>query len=1186
MAAKPWRRLAKSDLRADKREASGAKVRAQTGRVATMKFERLRLTGFKSFCDQAEFRIEPGLTGVVGPNGCGKSNLVEAIRWVMGESSFKAMRGSGMEDVIFSGSGRRPSRNNAEVGLVLDNSDRRAPAAFNDSERIEVTRRIERDAGSTYRVNGKEVRARDVQLLFADASTGSRSPSLVRQGQIGEIIAAKPQARRLILEEAAGVSGLHSRRHEAELRLKGAEDNLVRVEDVLQQIDAQVDSLKRQARQANRYRDLAGSLRRQEALARLIAWREHEAAFAEARRRLDQDLIDVAERTRAQAEAAREQAIAAAALPSLREEEARRGAALHRISLARDALDAEEKRAREREAELERRIAQFAGDLQREEALIADAAGVMERLAAEEARLADEGARADDEAARASRAEEGAQGRLAGAESTLAEAQAAASDLAARRRALADAAGEEGRRLERLQAEYSAIERERSALGAAGFDDAEREAGAVKVAGLGEALASAEREAQAAEERHAQAREIEASRRAPLAEAERAAQKLETEARTLSKLLGSDSSGPWPRAVDAVSVARGYEAALGAALGDDLDASVDEAAPAHWSLIGPREDDPPLPAGADPLSQRVAAPPALARRLSQIGVAPRSDGKRLALELKPGQRLVSLEGDLWRWDGFVAAAEAPTAAARRLREKNRLGDLEREAEAARQAAAALSAEAASAADAVREAAAAEAEWRGQVRAARAASEAARDAFAQSERVRAQTLARRSAVEEGFARASAARDEAAERKTKAEAALSELGPGDDVALHLDEAREAAERARGAFAEARAAAQSLAREAQARSVRRDAIAAERSSWDQRLTKAEGRIAELAGRRAEAEREKTALDGAPADFARARRALADEHAQAEDARKDAADALALGETALADADRAARAALEAMSAAREARAASEERVENARVRGEELRHAIASELDCEPSGLAALAGHKDGAVLPGLAEVERKLDNLRQERERLGAVNLRADDELVEVLGARDKLIAERDDLTEAIKRLRGAIGTLNQEGRQRLIAAFDVVNGHFKDLFATLFEGGNAELQLIESDDPLEAGLELVAQPPGKKPQTLTLLSGGEQALTALALIFAVFLTNPAPICVLDEVDAPLDDYNVERFCDLIDAMRKRADTRFVAITHNPITMARMDRLFGVTMAEKGVSQAIGDLARGHCFRAPG
>ncbi|MGB7974544.1 MAG: AAA family ATPase, partial [Roseiarcus sp.] len=396
-----------------------------------------------------------------------------------------------------------------------------------------------------------------------------------------------------------------------------------------------------------------------------------------------------------------------------------------------------------------------------------------------------------------------------------------------------------------------------------------------------------------------------------------------------------------------------------------------------------------------------------------------------------------------------------------------------------------------------------------------------------------------------------------------------------------------RDRTAFAEARATAQSIARETAARATRRAAIAAERSSWDERRHHAQSRIAELTERKAEAERERAELADAPTDFSRTRRALADEHGHAESARKEAADALALAETSLADADRAARQALEAMSVAREQRAASEERVEGARARDEELKHAIASELDCEPAGLAALADHKADKPLPGGVEVERKLENLRQERERLGAVNLRADEELVELLASRDKLISERDDLTEAIKRLRSAIGTLNQEGRERLVAAFDVVNGHFRDLFSTLFEGGSAELQLIESEDPLEAGLELLAQPPGKKPQTLTLLSGGEQALTALALIFAVFLTNPAPICVLDEVDAPLDDYNVERFCDLLEEMRKRADTRFVAITHNPVTMSRMDRLFGVTMAERGVSQLVSvELAEAQEFAEAG
>ena len=1152
-----------------------------------MKFERLRLAGFKSFCDATEFRIEPGLTGVVGPNGCGKSNLVEALRWVMGESSYKSMRASGMDDVIFSGSGKRPSRNIAEVGLVLDNSDRRAPAAFNDAETIEVTRRIERESGSTYRVNGREVRARDVQLLFADASTGARSPAMVRQGQIGEIIAAKPQARRLILEEAAGVSGLHSRRHEAELRLKGAEDNVVRLEDVLKQIEAQIDSLRRQARQSTRYRALAQEIRRHEALARLIAWREHEAQFARAQSRLEADVREVAERTRAQGEAARLQAIAAADLPPLRDEEARAGAALHRLVLARDALAGEEKRAKERVAELERRIAQLAQDLQREEALIADAAHVMGRLTAEDETLAAEAAKSEDVKREAEERRARLEQRLASAEGALAEAQAASSDLNARRNALAAGLAEEARRLARFESEWAAIDRERAALRGAGADDAAFRAESEAVGTLGEALGRAEAEAVAAEAAHVEAREAEARSRGPLAEAERAAQRLETEARTLTKLLGSASSGPWPPVVDAVNVARGYEAALGAALGDDLEASTDVAAPTHWSHAERDHADPELPPGVEALASRVEAPPALRRRLAQIGVVGRAQGKSLAAMLRPGQRLVSKEGDLWRWDGFVSTAEAPTPAARRLVERNRLVDLSREAEAARQAAEVVRAQAARAQAALREAANAESAARQRARAARSACDAARDRLAATERRRAQTLSRLSALDEALARALTSRDEAAERKARSEAALKHLAPSDELALALERARAQAAQERAEFAEARAAAQTLAREAETREARRRAIAIEQGSWLERRAKAEAHIAEIAERRLAAQSELESLADAPVVFLQQRRELIARLDEAEAARKAAADARASAETALAEADRAARAALEAMGSAREARAASEERLEGARQGRETLLRAIATELDAEPAGLSALAGLTHGAAPPDAEVVERKLESLRQERERLGAVNLRADEELAEVAASRDRLIAERDDLTEAIKRLRHAIHNLNQEGRERLLAAFDVVNKHFGELFATLFEGGAAELQLIESDDPLESGLELLARPPGKKPQTLTLLSGGEQALTALALIFAVFLTNPSPICVLDEVDAPLDDYNVERFCNLLDEMRKRADTRFVTATHNPITMARMDRLFGVTMAERGVSQIVSvDLATAERFREAG
>ncbi|MFT4098611.1 MAG: chromosome segregation SMC family protein, partial [Rhodoblastus sp.] len=675
-----------------------------------MKFNKLRLVGFKSFVEPTEFHIEPGLTGVVGPNGCGKSNLVEALRWVMGENSYKNMRASGMDDVIFSGSGNRPARNTAEVGLVLDNSSRTAPAAFNDSELIEVTRKIEREAGSSYRVNSREVRARDVQLLFADASTGARSPALVRQGMIGEIISAKPQARRRILEEAAGVAGLHSRRHEAELRLKGAEENLTRLEDVMKQVDAQIDSLKRQARQASRYKSLASDIRKYEALVALSLHREASQTLADAERKLEADVREVAERTTQQAEAARLQAIAAHGLPGLRDAEARTGAALQRIALARETLEAEEKRAQERAAEIARRIEQISRDLEREKALIEDASQSIARLEAEDSELRELEESESDLRAEAAERAQMAEEKLAETERLLSDAQALLSDASARRASAEASLRDETQRLARFEAEITRVETEFAMIASSGSGEEEAQALAETLENLIEESAAAEERALLAEEAHAAAREKEAELRGPLTEADRKAQRLETEARTLSKLLDTNAGGLWPPVVEEMKVEKGYEAAIGAALGDDLEASANTSAPAHWAATD-ASGDPALPPGVTPLSQLVQAPPALARRLAQIGVVLRGEGPRLRGLLKPGQRLVSKEGDLWRWDGFTQGAEAPTPAARRLVEKNRLGDLTREAEAARREAEKLRAEAEAAQQALRAAAQTEQEAR-------------------------------------------------------------------------------------------------------------------------------------------------------------------------------------------------------------------------------------------------------------------------------------------------------------------------------------------------------------------------------------------------------------------------------------------------------------------------------------------
>ncbi|MGB3500430.1 MAG: chromosome segregation SMC family protein, partial [Mesorhizobium sp.] len=395
-----------------------------------MRFSRLRLLGFKSFVEPSEFVIEGGLTGVVGPNGCGKSNLVEALRWVMGESSYKNMRASGMDDVIFSGSATRPSRNTAEVTLFLDNTDRSAPPAYNDADELQVSRRIEREAGSNYRINGKEARAKDVQLLFADQSTGARSPSMVGQGRIGELIQAKPQARRALLEEAAGISGLHSRRHEAELRLRAAEQNLERLEDVVGELESQIESLKRQARQAARFKTLSADVRQAEATLLHLRWTLAKAQEAEAQSALSAATVLVAERAKEQMDAAKDQAVGAHHLPGLRETEAKAAAALQRLTIARTQVEEEAQRLRARHSELEKRIAQLDADIAREEQMVRDNAEILKRLDDEEANLRreDEGS-AERELEKRAALEEAAS-RLAlseGALSTLTSERAEAS---------------------------------------------------------------------------------------------------------------------------------------------------------------------------------------------------------------------------------------------------------------------------------------------------------------------------------------------------------------------------------------------------------------------------------------------------------------------------------------------------------------------------------------------------------------------------------------------------------------------------------------------------------------------------------------------------------------------------------------------------------------------------------------
>jgi chromosome segregation protein len=1137
-----------------------------------MKFARLRLSGFKSFVEPTDLEIKPGLTGVVGPNGCGKSNLLEALRWVMGESSYKSMRASGMDDVIFSGTSARPARNTAEVVVTMDNSDHSAPPMYNAEESIEISRRIEREAGSAYRINGKDSRARDVQLLFADASTGARSPALVRQGQISELISAKPQNRRKILEEAAGISGLHTRRHDAELKLRAAETNLTRLDDVTAQLESQLNSLKRQARQAIKYKDLSSEIRKFESASLYTAWREASGALEKCQAEFDEVVRLLAGFTRAVSEKTRQRDLAAEKLPKLRENETVRVAVLQRLTIEREGLEREEEQAGNRRRELEGRLAQIEQDLAREKEILGDVDGAIERLDGERKALSENQSGESQARTRAAHDMQQEADKLATAQEKADQAGSKLSEITARRASLERTISELQNRLERLTSEITTVtgQREKIMAESGGKQDLENLGAAVEAAVA--SAASLETSALSAESELKAAREAESTARKTFDEARSRSQKLTTEVQTLTKLLNVNDGDLWPPVIDALKVEPGFETALGAALGDDIDAPTDESAPVHWRQLEALDGKATLPQGVEPLSKFVSSPRALDRRLDHIGIVEAADGPRLQSQLLPGQRLVSKDGGLWRWDGFSAAADAPTAAAKRLAERNRLGSLQEESEQATQATNKARSDHEAARLAVEAAIKKDQQARSTWRTATQAVDQARGNLATRERSMSEQLQQASALEEAGRRVKDSKNEVAESLEIARTELAEIPDVSGLESQLQILRDKVNEARAAYSESRARHDGLEREARMRADRLRAIEAETRSWGERTEKANEQIAVLTGRREKTRQELADQADMPKAFEEKRKKLLSALADAEKQRKVVGDELAVAETALREAENILRTAETELGKTREQHARLEALSQAATERKSQCRQRIVETLECKPEEVIERA-QLDAENLPAQDVVEQKLTALRNQRERLGGVNLRAETEAVEVAENLDELVNERDDVISAVNKLRHGIGSLNKEGRQRLLEAFDTVNENFGQLFTRLFGGGKAQLQLVESDDPLEAGLEILANPPGKRPTTLSLLSGGEQALTAMALIFAVFLTNPSPICVLDEVDAPLDDHNVERFCNMLDAMLEKSETRFLIITHHALTMARMNRLYGVTMMERGVSQLV-------------
>ena len=1122
-----------------------------------MIFRSLKMAGFKSFAESAEVEIDSGLTGIVGPNGCGKSNIVEGLRWVMGESSARQMRGGEMDDVIFGGTEQRPARNLAEITLQLDNRHRQAPAEFNDVDELEITRKIERGKGSSYYVNAKPARARDVQLLFADTATGARSSGIVSQGRIGAIVGAKPVDRRTLIEEAANIRGLHARRHEAELRLRAAETNLERLDDVIAGLIEQRDSLRKQARQAARYRSVADRIRKAEAQFLLARWMAAEQDRDAATAALGAAKLDVGARAEIAARCATARSEIAASLPPLRTSEAEKAAEYQRLALGREELDREEARVTDALTQLANRQNQLTQDIARETSLLDDAKSAVARLADEAESLAVQIAEASPQQAAAKDVLEAARLTASQNEANLAEASAALRAAATTRHSLASRKQDIENRIQSANAALAQLSLETLLAEASQSDQAKQETEADFMAAKS-ALETAEQtltDANAAAESALNAKR----------DSESHMTRLQAEIDALQYLLADLGDHDAAPIADQLSVSDGMETALAGYLADELAAPVGSGNQGFWREGSKASLSPPD--GTMPLADFVTGAPALAASLAGVGVVDdASTAEALQFSLLPGQAIATKSGSLWRWDGFVRHANQSDKSAERIRQRRRLDALQDDAAKAGQKldqSGAIASSSETTLIAARE----------HLQSCRSASMQAEQAFGDSRRH----------AESDALKLAAGRDRAAELNTSLDELATSLanceveiaGLADDAALAAGEvaARNAAETSRTALTEAMQAESRLADLVGTATRRQSSCNQEASAWQQRLDGASGRIAELEKRLIDGNQEQHRLETLPETIAKQRLEIGDRLEIAEQNRQDAADALRLAETSLAEAESLQRDSDNALATARETQIRAEASEERCNATLAELKDRIADKLNCAPKDVAEIAGIEDGEALASLDVLEERVHRLIRERDNIGPVNLRAEAEMEDVATRITSMETERDDLIAAIGKLRAAISQLNREGRERLLKSFGDVNEHFKRLFKKLFGGGTAELQLTNADDPLEAGLEILASPPGKRLQSLSLLSGGEQALTALAIIFAVFLTNPAPICVLDEVDAPLDDSNVVRFCDLLRDICDQTDTRFLVITHHRMTMARMDRLFGITMEQRGISKLV-------------
>ena len=1128
-----------------------------------MKFKSIRISGFKSFLEPTEINLNEGLTGIVGPNGCGKSNIVEALKWVMGENSARQMRGEGMDDVIFSGSNERPARNFAEVTIKLDNTEKKAPASFNQFDEIEISRKIEREKGSTYRVNSKQVRARDVQLIFADTATGARSSGIVSQGRISQIIEYSLEDRRIILEEAANIKGLHNRRHEAELKLNGATDNLSRLLDIENTYNEQLIELEKQGRKAARYRSVGDRLRKAEASLFLSLlntaekeFDELETKFEKSKNNVEEAQINLSKNTKSKLEIFNK-------LPELRKIETEKAAILQSLNISKIRLEEEEATSKFTLNNVLNQITQIETDIKREIEIKDDANKTIANLLLEKDKLQldtkDFTTKKNDASKKVNELKiksEDADAKLSSINSEIFSIKSDKSDLENRINNLK----EKIKNSEDQKSQFNITEDKKL------IDEHNK-----KRVNIEKLIKEESNKLELIKKQLETKENLNINLKEKKGKIDYDLNVMRADLHSLSSLLGYDEfkNNTLEATIDDIG---NLQDAIGSVLGETILAPVksdnsDEQNISYWKEITAKFEE-KLPKGATPIISKIKKNSILDIALIGIGIVENEKtALKLQKELSFGQALTTLKGGLWRWDGYVQPLGVQNSYSERLQQITKLRNLQDELPSKEKEEVII----------VNEINQNELELK--------------NFFGKTKEIESKinllnnelndTKLSISSLDSKINSSNILLKEHQNILDTSQKELVDLETLSKKSLNLptllaDELkiRNAADQCRNELTDAMAAEQQIRNQESYQQRNLMQINNQKNDWENRKDEAETRIKSLKVRLDNLKEDKSRLEKLPDNFVEKANELSLKIEKAEQNRNFAADKLVQTETLLNEAEKLEKSSEQNLASFREDMIKVEAALNLASTKIENIEDRVYEKLRVKSKQLKEIVNLSNNEELnTSIETLEKTVQRLLNERESLGAVNLRAEEEMNEMRQKIELMSKERVDLELAIEKLKSGIFELNKEGRQRLKDSFELVNKNFKNLFKKLFGGGDAELKLVGDDDPLKAGLEILASPPGKKMQLLSLLSGGEQALTAISLIFSVFLCNPAPICILDEVDAALDDSNVSRFCNLLDKIVDETETYFLVVTHHRLTMAKMNRLFGVTMEQKGISRLV-------------